>query len=307
MIKRITLRHLEAFRAVMMGGTVTQAAGMLFVSQPVVTRLIADMEARLGFPLFERARGRLHPTPEAAALFEEVQRSLIGLDRIVRTAEEIRTMQRGSLQIAAAPALALTFLPRAMAGFIETHPQARMTLLMHSSHTVVDMVMGNRCDIGFAILPIRNKSAHGELLLSAKMVCALPVGHPLADRSVIRPEDLRDESFISPPDVLISRMEVDSIFAAHGVTRRLNLSSQTSYSMLTLVEAGAGVSLMDPLTAACYAGDRVRFVPFEPDISIDFSILTARNQPPSVLVNPFIAYVRERLREAIPPNLVIHA
>src|SRR5437868_6942450 len=98
------IRQLEAFRAVMLCQTVTRAAEMLHISQPAATRLIADLEESVGFALFERVRGRLYPTAEAQVLYEEVQRSLVGVERIALAAQDIRELQRGSLQIAAAPA-----------------------------------------------------------------------------------------------------------------------------------------------------------------------------------------------------------
>src|SRR5690348_6414912 len=103
------LRQLEAFRAVMLCQTVTKASEMLHISQPAATRLIADLEDSIGFDLFDRKRGRLIPTAEAQTLFEEVQQSLLGVERIARTAQEIRHQQRGVLQVAAAPALSLSF------------------------------------------------------------------------------------------------------------------------------------------------------------------------------------------------------
>ena len=63
------LRQIEVFRAVMLTGTVSEAARLLHVSQPVVTRVLQHAEASLGFRLFDRQRGRLQPTPEAQALY----------------------------------------------------------------------------------------------------------------------------------------------------------------------------------------------------------------------------------------------
>ena len=81
-------RQLEAFRAVMLYRTVTLASEMLHISQPATTRLLADLESSLRIKLFDRVKGRLHPTVEAQALYEEVQRSLVGMDRIARAADE---------------------------------------------------------------------------------------------------------------------------------------------------------------------------------------------------------------------------
>ncbi|WP_084776640.1 LysR family transcriptional regulator [Serratia symbiotica] len=79
----ITLRQIEIFRAVMTTGNLTEAAMLLHTSQPTVSRELAHFEKRMQLQLFARVRGRLSPTMEGLRLFEEVQRSYYGLDRIV--------------------------------------------------------------------------------------------------------------------------------------------------------------------------------------------------------------------------------
>ena len=79
----VNLRHIEIFHAVMTAGSLTEAAHLLHTSQPTVSRELARFEKVIGLKLFERVRGRLHPTVQGLRLFEEVQRSWYGLDRIV--------------------------------------------------------------------------------------------------------------------------------------------------------------------------------------------------------------------------------
>lgn len=299
------IRQLEAFRAVMIHQTVTRAAEALHISQPATTRLIADLEESVGFALFLRARGRLYPTPEAMSLNEEVMRSLVGVERIAQAADDIRTQQRGSLQIAAAPAIAISLLPHAIAEFVATRPDAHIALLMHSSRTVLDMVQGQRCDVGFPILSVDMSSTHGELLIAARMVCAVPVGHRLSSRQVIRPEDLEGESFISHPKTIHTRLETDSVFAAHGVERQLRVECQVSMSICHFVEAGLGVSLVEAVTASVYRGDGVRFIPFEPAMKTNFSVLTPTNRKPSLLLQAFIAHVREYAHRTIEERFIV--
>ncbi|MGX6568909.1 LysR substrate-binding domain-containing protein [Cupriavidus necator] len=299
------IRQLEAFRAVMLCQTVTRAAEMLHISQPATTRLIADLEEAVGFALFERLRGRLHPTAEAQALFEEVQRSLVGIDRIAQTALEIRDMQRGSLQIAAAPALALSFLPRAIAAFMQDHPQTHITMLPHSSRTVVNMVSEQRCDVGFAILSMNHPSTHGERLLSTRMVCAIPAGHWLAGKEVIRPEDLAGERFVSHPRVLDSRLQIDALFASYGIECKVQVETQVSWSICAFVEEGLGVALIDPITALEYKGTGVCFRMFEPLLTTDFSVLFSAQRSPSILLKAFVTHTRAFALARLDPRFVV--
>ena len=171
MSMKITLRHLEAFRAVMVRRTVTGAAEMLGVTQPVVTRLIADLEQRIAIALFTRDKGRLAPTPEATLLFADVNQSLMGIERIANAASGIKALKLGHLEIAAAPNMALSFLPRAIASFSLERPETLITMHMHSSSTVLDMVQSGRCNLGFAMVPVHaTRHGNSETLVSAKMV-----------------------------------------------------------------------------------------------------------------------------------------
>jgi DNA-binding transcriptional LysR family regulator len=285
--------------------TVTKAAEMLHISQPAATRLIADLEENVGFALFERLRGRLIPTPEAQTLFEEVQLSLLGVDRIARTAQEIRHVQRGVLQVAAAPALALSFLPKVTAQFLRERPQAQITIIMESSSTVVDMVVGQRCDLGFAILAMNTPATHGEQLLATRMVCAVPAGHRLERRKVVTPTDLKGEHFASYPRMLDTRLQVDGLFAAHGVERTLRFETQISHGLCSFVESGLAVALVDAVTASEYRGDRIRFLRFEPEVRMDFTVLTPLQRRPAMLADAYVQYVRECALKQLDPRHVV--
>ncbi len=108
----VNLRHIEIFHAVMTAGNLTEAARLLHTSQPTVSRELARFEKVLGLTLFERTRGRLHPTVQGLRLFEEVQRSRYGLDRIVSAAESLREFRQGELSIACLPVFSQSFCRR---------------------------------------------------------------------------------------------------------------------------------------------------------------------------------------------------
>src|SRR5207253_1806325 len=87
---RINSRQVEAFRAMMLTGSVTDAAKLMAVTQPAVSRMLRDFQALLKMELFERRGSGLVPTASATALYMEVERSFVGLERITAAAEEIR-------------------------------------------------------------------------------------------------------------------------------------------------------------------------------------------------------------------------
>ncbi|HCW97256.1 MAG TPA: LysR family transcriptional regulator, partial [Pantoea sp.] len=108
---KINWRHIEIFHAVMTSGNLTQAATLLNTSQPTVSRELARLETQLGLRLFSRVRGRLQPTVQGLRLFEEVQRSWYGLDRIMEAADGLRQFRQGELSIACLPVFSQSLLP----------------------------------------------------------------------------------------------------------------------------------------------------------------------------------------------------
>src|SRR5436853_7818507 len=119
---RINPRQIEAFRALMLTASTTRAAQVMNVTQPAVSRLVRDLQAALELTLFERQGTRLTPTNEALALYAEVERSYVGLERIAQAAREIRGRRAGALRIAAMPALCSGFLPRFAGHYLMQRP-----------------------------------------------------------------------------------------------------------------------------------------------------------------------------------------
>lgn len=298
------IRQLEAFRAVMLHQTVTLASEMLHISQPATTRLLADLESSIRIKLFDRVKGRLLPTLEAQALFREVELSLIGIERIARAVDEIRGLKRGTLQIAAAPAIALSFLPHAIADFTRVRPDANVSLTLHSSRSVIDMVIGQRCDVGFVVLSMDRAGPNGQRLFSARHVCALPIGHKLCSLDFIQPSDLACERFIAHPPHVESRLQIDAIFAAHGLELNVHVEAQVSHSICAFVEAGAGVAIIDSVTAWGYPSDKVVFKPFKPSPITDFSVITPAHRPASLLLKPFVDHVQKFARTELGEELI---
>jgi DNA-binding transcriptional LysR family regulator len=108
------LNQLEAFAAVMTLGSVTGAGRSLGRSQPAVSKAIGELEAELGYALFDRNGPRVTPTAKAFLLYEEVERSLVGLRSIRERAQEIAREEVHPVHLVATPALASTIAPAAL-------------------------------------------------------------------------------------------------------------------------------------------------------------------------------------------------
>src|SRR5436190_2660559 len=222
-MRRPNIRQVEAFRALMLTGSTTRAAQAMSITQPAVSRLVRELQERLELALFERRGTRLVPTGEALALFAEVERSYVGLDRIADSARELRERRSGVLRVAGMPALANGALPRYAAAFLKERPHVGLAMFGLLSLTVLDWVVSEQCDVGFAAAPIQHALAQATMMPAVNYVAVLPRGHRLAGRRVLRPKDLAKEPFVVLGPTTPSRFRIDDVFSAQGITRRIRV------------------------------------------------------------------------------------
>ena len=126
--RRMGLKHVEAFRAVFVTGSMTQAAQRMHTSQPQISRLIGQLEAITQFPLFDRSGGRLRPTVDGSRFFQEVEKTFIGLAGLEASAASIRSFGMGRLSVAAMPRLAGGLLTRIAARFKMDYPHVMISI-----------------------------------------------------------------------------------------------------------------------------------------------------------------------------------
>lgn len=291
----ITLRHIEIFHAVMTSGNLTAAAALLHTSQPTVSRELARFEKLIGLRLFERVRGRLQPTVQGLRLFEEVQRSWYGMDRIISAAEGLRQFRQGELSIACLPVFSQSLLPLLCQPFMQRYPDVSLNIIPQESPLLEEWLSAQRHDLGLTETTQTPAGTERIPLLTRNEVCVLPAGHPLAARSQLHPEDFSAENYISLSRSDSYRQLLDSLFASHGVQRRMVMETHSAASVCAMVKAGVGVSVVNPLTALDYADSGVVIRRFSVDVPFTVSLIRPRHRPASALVDAFSQHLQQHI------------
>lgn len=295
MLHRLTHRQLEAFRAVIETGQITAAATALGTTQPSISKMIADLERAAGFELLERRGRQVVPTPEALALYEEVERSFVGLAEISRVIEDIRDFRKGSLMIAGMPALALKLLPDVIAEFIAEEPGITVSLRARSSQAVMRHLSSQQFDLGFAALDSDHPAVLRRPIYTAPMRAILPPGHALAAKAVLEPADFDAQPFIALGAEIGTRSETDRVLTDAGARPRIVAEAQLSASICELVAAGAGLSIIEPVTAATFAATgRIVSRPMTPAQPFRYDLLMPALRQPSRVAAKFLQLVEAR-------------
>lgn len=287
----INLRQVEIFRATMKLGTVTAAAAALGSSQPTITRELSRLEEHIGFTLFERRLQRLVPTARAIKLFEEVQASFIGLDRINEFVGRLREASEEVLTVASLPALAQTILPEAVARLCKEHPHLTLQISSVDPRNQTS-VSGYNFDIGLVEDAYTNRDAEAEVLWAFQLVAVMTADHPLAKYETLCPRDFEDVNFISLGQHDPYRLIIERLFDNEEVSRKLFLSARSASTVCELVLKKLGVSIVNPLTALSYEDKGLIIKPFLPAQDFVISYIRPINRPAVASSKALLAHLR---------------
>lgn len=286
---KLNPRQLEAFRAVMLTGSMTIAAEALQVSQPAISRLIRDLEGVLSLRLFRREGNRLIPGAEAQVLYAEVDKFYQGIERIERVAEDLVTLRTGTLRISSMSTLGLSVVAEGVCRFARKHPEVRTSLDVRNSLGILELTAANQIDIGFVQIPAGEYPGIQAINLPPiSAVCVMPVDDVLAAKDVVTLEDLHGRRLITLNTNNPLQRRITSAMEARGVVGVSSVETTAAHSACGMVSGGLGITVCDPFTASYSKYPGITFRPLDQAIPFEVSMVFPGHQQRSKLASDFM-------------------
>ena len=305
------IKTLEAFREIIQLGSVTSAARALGLSQPAVSRLLAQFEAGLGFKLFHRSKGRLLPTSQALLLYEEVDLALQGIERVSVLADDLRKTNVGQLRIVAPPSFAEGPLVKLVASFLTKHPKIHISIDSRTRPTVMNLVATRTADCGFGKLPLDHPGIRLRPLISSPTVCVLPPLHRLAaGKRAITAKDLTDEPLIMVGHRSSdTRLRIGRAFQEAGVHPNVRVETHNVGAACALAAEGVGIAMVNELLSRRSLWTGIRIRRFAEPIDQEYVFMSSANVRETPLTEAFYehcltmlsARVRSKAGTSLPP------
>lgn len=287
-------RQIEAFRCVMQSGTTAQAANLMSVTQPAVSRLITDLEIYLDFKLFERSKGRLQPTAEALRFYDGVERFFIGIDELDRAAQQIRERRPTDLKICVTPALSTGILPLAIKKFRDDHPSVAFQIETASFTQIALRLQTHQSNLGLTHAFPNLPGLTQEVLIQAAHVCAMHESHPLAAEDIITPKDLAGENVLTIlPEQTMDWGDTRRVLEASGVPFTSDIGIQSSHTGYAMIAQRLAIGLIEPFAATSWRANGVVTRPFEPTVAYNYVLAAPEDQRKSRALEAFKDVLRE--------------
>jgi DNA-binding transcriptional LysR family regulator len=290
------LRHIEVVNAIRVTGTLKAAAALLSLTQPAITQILQSAERQLGYPLFDRVRGKLIPTREAQLLFPEILRLDEQLQAVQRLAQNLRGgTGDSSIRVLAAPALAQTVVADAALAFQAKHPGVKLSIRADYSATAVASIALMEADVGILYHSVSHPAIKEIELAVSRLVC---VGHPsmLPDAPSIELNALEGREIVGPdPADPLGRLLAERLEEL-SVTVDVTITAQSYHSLVALAARSKLITIVDEVAALSARAQGLRVVPLAPVIAIPIVASVAINGERSALVEQFVETCRETLR-----------
>ena len=257
-------RTLETLRTVGTQGGVTAAAAVLHLTPSAVSQQVALLQREVGVPLTERVGRGLRLTPAGEALAEAAVDVAVALERARAACDEFLERPQGVVRVSAFQSGAQLLLPALL-----TRVQAIEGITLECTDEDVaqddfvaltdrmDVVVAHRPDDGLGWSG--GRAVRVVPLLREPLDLAVPPDHPLAQRTEVRPDDLRDLPWIAVREGFPVATVLAAVGARSGAAPRIVHRVNDFHVVEALVEAGHGVSLLPRYTFG--GGERVRLVP----------------------------------------------
>lgn len=263
--RTVTHRMIEAFRAAMLHGGISAGADALGIPQPSMSRIIADLQKAVGFPIFQKSGRTIKPTDEAIVLMRKVQQSFIGLDEIAGFSEQLRKQRTGRFSICTIPSIGHSVMPEIVDHLRSKFPDVMVSLTVASYLEVAQKVRNRQADIGLTADALSIGALETVAEFPSDCVCIgsskwLPGGATHAGV-----EDLAGKPFISSTGTF--QRSLDALFSAHGVVADTMVEASLFHTISELVLRGMGVAVVDLLTGASHKRRGGIAIPLRPALT----------------------------------------
>jgi DNA-binding transcriptional LysR family regulator len=294
----MNLNHLNIFHAVAEERSISRGAERLHISQPAVSKQLAEFERSMGSTLFDRGPRGVRLT-EAGKTLHRYSRRLFTVEREAeRALRELRGMERGRLSLGASTSIGAYLLPSVLAVFHRAYPGIEIDLEISNTENVQKALEDGTLDIGFTEGFLHSESLEAQVFHEDELVPIAAPGHRLARvTGPLTIEEICAEPFLVRERGSGTREVIEEALGSRGIILRPAMTLGNTEAIKRVVAEGIGVALVSRLTVQEETGvGRLTLLR-----TVDFTLprplhqVQVRGRHPSAALKAFLVVLREAM------------
>ena len=291
----LTLRQIEVIRAIMITGTVGGAARLLNVSSPGISRAMKHAEALVGVKLFSRRGGRYSPTPQANAIFDQINSVYDKVEDLQFVLSRIKRGAESELKIASVPSIAHVMVPRAVAELRKTLPNLLIDVDILKIEDVADYLLLGKGELVAMSYKLEHAMLAYEPLARGRLKCIVPEAHALSRFATVTVEQIVKYPLIGvDPNDPHGRI-MAGLFASHSLPYEVTIRARFGSTVCALVSLGLGIAIVDEFTLAADQWPRLQALDIAEPTAFQTYVVHRKDAPPSSYAARFVAALRGQM------------
>lgn len=241
----ISVQKCMAFVETVRYGSFTKAAEILSYSQSGISRMVSELERECGVVLLDRDRAGVRLTSDGIELLPAMQQLCRTYDDLCVHVDQVKGVETGLIRLGATAVLSTLWVPNIIAAFHRDYPGIRYEIIQGDYGELETKVREGTIDCAFLRLSGTGRF-HEIKLESEGWVAVLPLGHPLAVKDAVLPDELMDYPFLLPEEMGGSDENdvVSKALVRWGLKPQTIAATWVDDSIFAMVENGLGVSIM---------------------------------------------------------------
>ncbi|MGB0954955.1 MAG: LysR family transcriptional regulator [Panacagrimonas sp.] len=244
----MNLKHLAIFRAVAQTGSVSGGAARLFISQSAVSKQLADFEAALGLPLFDRLPRGVRLTQAGRVLLGHANRLFAVEAQASRALADLKGLASGNIAIGASRTIGSYLLPQRLANFHSAYPGIALQLRVDNSQIVEQLLVDGEIDLAFTEGPGQHEQLQYRAFMQDALVLIANPDHAYAHAGEIRLKQLTQVPILMHEPGSGTRDVTEKQLMAKGVQVRPVMTLASTEAIKQTVAAGAGLAFISALS-----------------------------------------------------------
>jgi DNA-binding transcriptional LysR family regulator len=296
--RRIKFRDLHVALAVAQSGSMLKAAEALAISQPVVSKVIADLELAVGVRLFDRSRKGVEPTASGRALLSRGRAAFDEVNQAVKEIELLNDPTSGELRIGASPALSEGIALAVIERISRQYPRVAFQVVQGDTLALSDELRERRIELAFAQISglVSKEYINSEMLFEEPLVIVAGMEAPWVRRRKIKLAELVNEPWTWPmPGTFFDSLVIEAFRASEIEPPRATVHVDAFSMRLRLAATGRFLAIV-PASIMRFPGKHpaIKVLPIElPTTHRQIGIITLKNRTLSPLAQLFMECARE--------------
>lgn len=282
-----------ALQKIMELGSFTKAAEALGYTQSSISQMIASLENELSIKLLIRSRHGVKLTIEGTELYPFIERTILQYRAMQEKVNEIKGLETGIIRVGTFSSITCHWMPQLIKGFQQRYPNVQFLFHQGDYTSIQEWIKTGAVDFGF-VTPPAVTDLETIIMKDGEMLAILPKNHPLADRTSIRVGEISGDPYILMEEGHFS--EPLNAFEAAGLKPNIKYTIHDDYAVMTMVEAGLGVSILAELVLQRTNFDIAK-IPLDPPIYRTLAIAYKDRHSLPVASQYFIKYLMEKVEE----------